>query len=683
MGEVWKAWDTKLGRWVALKFPRCETPSVLARLKDEAAALGHLAHPNLAAVYGFGEANGRHFIAMQYVEGATLARYPRKDRRKLIAFVRYAALGVACAHEHGIVHRDLKPSNLMVDRRRERVYVLDFGISRPVSGDGHATAVVGTPAYMSPEQARGTSVDGRSDVYSLAATLYELMADRPPFDGPHPAEILRQVLSEHPRPLRHVDADLNAILMKGLEKDPSRRYASVAEFADDLHRYLRGKPVLAHPPGWLGRLRRRWTARGASALSTLGLGAAIVALWLLSGSWLRERALRGDRTPDKQRVSEAARPREEERTPLFALWSRVVLAKRGWYQAHRDPAQTRATIDAAVGELTRHVSERPDQPHVYYVRARAWLYLDELGKAQSDLKRAIEIEPDFSPAWTLLGRVNLEQYRETLRGDGFHPSKGETDLLRQASVAFENARRSEAESGAARRWGLERMEEEEIAETITRAMAIAYVEQDVPRARETLAEAHAQSPSEDYLNLLGHLAEDPPAAVVWQTRALDLRPHYPTALLDRGLARLRSKDAAGAVADFTAALKIHPGLAAAYALRAHAREELFEYAGTIEDATEAIRRGTAPVGALTCRSWARWKLGDRRGAVADLSEAIEHRPDDAHLYFYRGSSRLALQDLDGAAQDAALALKLAPGLNEARRLQEKVERQRQAPKGSE
>src|SRR5436190_6864125 len=109
MGEVWKAWDRKLRRWVALKFPKCESAGDLKQLQSEAASAGILSHPNVATIYGAAQANGHHFIAMQYIDGVTLADYPRDDRRKLIAFVRYAAMGVACAHVHGIIHRDLKP----------------------------------------------------------------------------------------------------------------------------------------------------------------------------------------------------------------------------------------------------------------------------------------------------------------------------------------------------------------------------------------------------------------------------------------------------------------------------------------------------------------------------------------------------------------------------------------------
>jgi len=148
MGEVWKAWDRKLRRWVALKFPKCEGAADLEQLRLEAAHAGILSHPNVATIYGAGQANGHHFIAMQYIEGVTLAEYPRRDRRKLIAFVRYAAMGVACAHSHGIIHRDLKPENIMVSRDREQIYVTDFGIARRASSGTRATEVIGTPPYM-------------------------------------------------------------------------------------------------------------------------------------------------------------------------------------------------------------------------------------------------------------------------------------------------------------------------------------------------------------------------------------------------------------------------------------------------------------------------------------------------------------------------------------------------------
>jgi serine/threonine-protein kinase len=355
MGEIWKAWDRKLRRWVALKFPKCESAADLDQLKEEAASAGILSHPNVATIYGAGQANGHHFIAMQYIDGVTLAEYPRDDRRKLIAFVRYAAMGVACAHSHGIIHRDLKPENIMVSRDREQIYVTDFGIARRASSGSKATEVIGTPPYMSPEQARGERVDCRSDVYSLAATLYELLADRPPFIGASPADTLRRVLAEDPEPLRHLDADLNAILQKGLEKAPAERYPTVHEFAEDLRRYLQDEAVQARRPTLVVRARKMLKRHRTAALAGLAATLVVTALFLAG-----------------RREEERERARDERRHE--ALEAEAALA---------------------VADYTRALEARPDDASI---RLRRGTLLLALGLAQKRPAPALllEAQADFS-----------------------------------------------------------------------------------------------------------------------------------------------------------------------------------------------------------------------------------------------------------------------------------------------
>ena len=177
MGEVWKAWDTGLHRWVALKFLKGGDDEEVLRFAREAQIAGKLSHPNIAAIYDVGSEQGRHYIAMQFVDGVTLKRFPADDRDALVRVVRDAALALQFAHEQGVVHRDVKPENLMVTSRAKpsthpHVYVMDFGLARAVRGDSSLTvsgAIVGTPAYMPPEQAAGELrlVGPGSDVYSL------------------------------------------------------------------------------------------------------------------------------------------------------------------------------------------------------------------------------------------------------------------------------------------------------------------------------------------------------------------------------------------------------------------------------------------------------------------------------------------------------------------------------------
>ena len=279
MGVVHEAFDETLGRRVALKVLAVPLADEAARARflREARAAARLDHPGIAAIHDAGE----EWIAMQFVDGVPLSRYPRDDVRRLVAFVRDAALAVQRAHELGVIHRDLKPANLMIEN--DRVVVTDFGLAKDAAARGELSLsghVLGTPAYMSPEQARGRvrEVDPRTDVWGLGATLYDLLAGRPPFVKDDVPGLLRAVVEDDPRPIRAsapaIPRDLECVALKCLEKERERRYASARELADDLGRWLAGEPVRAQPPSLgyrIGKLARRKSGilvvAGASALA--------------------------------------------------------------------------------------------------------------------------------------------------------------------------------------------------------------------------------------------------------------------------------------------------------------------------------------------------------------------------------------------------------------------------------
>ncbi len=271
-GSVWKAWQTDLNRFVALKFLRSDDRDDVQRFVREARTAAGLNHPNIVSIYEVGEDDGSHFIAMEFIDGITLAR-ARLAPRDAAARVREAALAIEFAHTKGIIHRDLKPQNLMLDTAG-RVCVMDFGLARSVKGGATLTTsgmVVGTPAYMPPEQALGQACDSRSDVYSLGATLYEMLTGMPPFKSDSVLDVFRQIAEREPAPPRHLvpalDRDLETIVLKAMEKQPERRYPGAGAFAEDLRRYLSGEPIVARPVGTVARavkFARRRPARAAA-----------------------------------------------------------------------------------------------------------------------------------------------------------------------------------------------------------------------------------------------------------------------------------------------------------------------------------------------------------------------------------------------------------------------------------
>lgn len=294
-GVVYLATDTRLGRAVALKVLDAASPARLARFRREAEIASRLDHRGICSVLDVGEAAGRAYIAMRYVEGATLSRAEREDPRTPLGARRAAAIVEDCAralhlaHESGIVHRDMKPGNVILGADGRPV-ILDFGLA---GEDGSETGLtqtgrpVGTPAYMSPEQiesgARG--VDRRTDVWSLGAILYELLASRRAFEAPTREALYRAILTQEPRDPRAenpaVSRDLAVVVRTALEKDRDRRYRTALDLAEDLRRVRERLPILARPAGaplraWRWAQRHALTAAaGAIAFAALGTGLAV------------------------------------------------------------------------------------------------------------------------------------------------------------------------------------------------------------------------------------------------------------------------------------------------------------------------------------------------------------------------------------------------------------------------
>jgi WD40 repeat protein len=264
MGVVYKARQLSLNRVVALKMILAgsfASPAEVQRFQREAAAVAGLDHPSIVPVYEVGELEGRHFFTMKLVEGGSLvaATVARHDQRRAARIVAAVARAVHYAHQHGILHRDLKPANILLATdgadAAPTPMVTDFGLAKLVEAERTMTqtgAVIGSPPYMAPEQARcDKTLTTAVDVYGLGAVLYELLTGRPPFRGDSVLETLRQVQEREPERPRVVQprlsADLETICLKCLEKDARRRYGSAEALADDLDRFLAGEPIRARP----------------------------------------------------------------------------------------------------------------------------------------------------------------------------------------------------------------------------------------------------------------------------------------------------------------------------------------------------------------------------------------------------------------------------------------------------
>jgi serine/threonine-protein kinase len=304
MGVVYKARQLKLSRPVALKMiigGKFASASDLARFLHEAEAVASLRHPHIVQVHDVGDLDGLPYFTMEYVEGGSLgqklAGTPQSalDAAELVARL---ARAVQAAHDAGIVHRDLKPGNVLL-AADGTPKITDFGLARHF-GQGETLTLsgarVGTPSYMSPEQAAGRSgsVGPAADIYSLGAILYELLTGRPPFRAESAAATVLQVIHQEPAPPSRLNGkvprDLETVCLKCLQKDPRRRYGSAAALADDLHRFLEGRPIQARPLGWAGRLVR-WARREPAAAALVATALALVGLAVGGGFWVqRQRA---------------------------------------------------------------------------------------------------------------------------------------------------------------------------------------------------------------------------------------------------------------------------------------------------------------------------------------------------------------------------------------------------------
>jgi WD40 repeat protein/tetratricopeptide (TPR) repeat protein/tRNA A-37 threonylcarbamoyl transferase component Bud32 len=304
MGVIYKARHHKLDRVVAVKMILAGPdagPDQLARFRTEAQAVARLQHPNIVQIFEVGEQNGRPFLALEYVDGGSLARelngVPQPPARAA-GVLEILARAIHTAHERGVVHRDLKPANVLLTRDGQPK-VTDFGLAKKLDDAGQTQTgdVMGTPSYMAPEQAAGRSkqVGPPADVYALGAILYECLTGRPPFKAPTPLDTLLQVVNDEPVPparlQSQVPRDLETICLHALAKEPQRRYASAGEMAADLRRFLEGQPVRARP---VGRVERgwRWCRRNPAVASLTAALALIVAIafGLVAWKWLEAEA---------------------------------------------------------------------------------------------------------------------------------------------------------------------------------------------------------------------------------------------------------------------------------------------------------------------------------------------------------------------------------------------------------
>lgn len=460
MGVVYEAWENSLDRRVALKVL---PPGISAdarsstRFLREAQIAAKLSHPQIVSVHATGIKEGTPWYAMEYVDGETLAQVLARIREyepgsetpfgardevpyhaNLAKAFAEVADGLQHAHSKGVIHRDIKPSNLILDAgdgrggeaKGGRLRILDFGLAR-LEGQESLTAsgdFVGTPLYMSPEQARRRKieVDHRTDVYSLGATMYEALTSSPPFRGKDNQDTLSQIIERDPTEPRkrnpRVPKDLETIVLKCLRKDPGDRYGTAEALGQDLRRFVRGDPIEARPLSGAERWARRWARhrRGVLRWAVVALLAVTCAALGLK-LWLDAREKRQE---EYERAVVTEKLRLLRGRMLEAGGEKADRSAVENLQSFRLPADlevaaaARRSVETAVRELSFLARAIPRRFEAHYYLAVGFRLLGKLDEARASSRRALELAPWFLPARILedeiSGRLDLPSTRKWL-----------------------------------------------------------------------------------------------------------------------------------------------------------------------------------------------------------------------------------------------------------------------------
>ncbi len=714
MGRVYKAWDHQLQRHVAIKM-LLETGELdeedVARFVREARAAAKLRHPSIVAVHEAGTLDGLPYLAMAFVDGesfeALLQREPMPPRR-IAEVVRDVCLGLEHAHAHGIVHRDLKPSNVLVDAADGLGMLTDFGLARDIDASrrGHLTStgdVIGTPQYMSPEQALGR-LDRQgptTDVWGIGAILYRALGGRPPFDDPGGAvATIQQILLRDPELLRAIDPsihpDLETIALRCLEKDRRRRYPSAAEAGAELDRWLRGEAIHARPPTRLERLsrtvRRNPLAVGAGVVVAIAIviGVAFVAERTARHAAVATRDVERERRVDAERAAAAAAEARDAETTAAADATRRVIADALAGRLVERPDG----YEDALFELVRH-------PHAVTVE----LLGAELDAISADLRTTV-----------------IETYRPAAQADAAEESAGEgaIDGLEAALDRFDRLapdasldRRDVATlaEAAARLQGrlargrssFDRIERviamrQEMRIGPNRALLarlcchalgrLGLAEGRSSLARYLTAERHEHRAAVAAIALCRIGGDDAERAILAARErfgegsfVVEVSPHLHRTRIgerlrdgtaeshvERGDLRRARSDWDGAIEDYDRALELAPSLAIALACRGRAllsRNEPGDFDRALIDLDGAIAIDPTLVMAITNRGTLHRRRGELDRAQVDLDRAIELAPTNAVAWNERGVVHQNRGDIARAIADADRAIELQPSLPEA------------------
>ncbi|MFH1226917.1 MAG: tetratricopeptide repeat protein [Planctomycetota bacterium] len=645
MGEVYLALDQTLGRRIALKVITSSDQESVERFIREAQAVAKLKHPHIVQVHEVGQIIKTHYFTMDYIEGKSLESLI-KDKtnplapKRIAGIIRQISDALHYAHSQGIIHRDIKPSNILVDNK-EDAYLTDFGIAKQLTGlDKTLTltgTTVGTPEYMSPEQAMGKkgAIDHRSDIFSLGATLYHATTGRYPFAGEEIYDIINKLLNTDPAAPRTINQaipkDLETICLKCLEKEQDKRYQTAGALADDLKRYMDDEPITARRTPHITKLWTRAKKNKAISLSVTGailvLSAVIIGLMISSA-----------------RASDKARQFRKEALAYAGegKYDQSLIACEKLRELTKSDGQINALYDQCLAQLAKQKEATRAKDEKDRKRAEAKAVLDRASAAHTTEDKiraaqdALKIDSTYGDAYQAIGYAYLEKLKTA--GDDHSLTQSEyRELIEKAYEYFSKAIKA------------------------TPTLAYSYYE----RARIT--EYSYKKPEAAIPDYEKTLEYDPNSYIGWYakgciedgqkkydeaiasyTKVIELYPEYDWAYVNRGFSYNEKNELDKAIADYTWAIRLNPKLTEAYYNRGNSYIKKGELDRAIEDLTQVIRINPTDAEAYANRGSAYYNKTERHEltdaawgelfdkAIADFNDAISLNHDYAEAYFRRG-----------------------------------------------
>ncbi len=689
-GSVYRGVDRQLERIVAIKKVPEEGAS---RFLREAQATARLEHPHIVSIFDMGEEDGDCYLILQFIEGSDFALWLESNKPsplEIAGILRQVAEGIEHAHRNSILHRDVKPENVLIDSKG-CARVTDFGLARETDSDSRVTvsgAILGTPSYMAPEQARGDlpQVQVCSDIYSIGATLFYALTGKPPFAAKSLEELIRKVIShDPPRPIAinaDVPRDLETICLKAMEKEPRRRYPTALELAEDLQRFERGEPILARPPSVIYQVQR-WVWKRRAVL----IAVASALLLAVAGGGGFTLYSRGRSFHDAKEASRLSYEQKE--------WSQAIAQGERALAVRPD-----AEISTMVRESRRKLAQKEAHERLsrdlrpFFEKlavARSFLYDEriqfskKLGPIQKEVSRweGIMKEPlhaGFEEGWRALGlgwallgnhqKAEEAFYRASSGDSEVNYHLGRINLYAAIAEGWKLPAGDTAKTARLMKKALVHLNQINEGWGAAREMELAIV-----RAHQALLDGNREKAVRLCKSGLARYGEDQGTEEFWiilawtrqggeridaYTKAHKRKPHDPWVLYLRGSERAKNGDLSGAVVDLNAVVRLRPDFPDAYYYRGTCRAMLGDFDGALAD-YEKVPQLDPPLDQIySNRAEVRYQAGDLAGAIEDFNRVVRLRPEDPNAFYDRALTWIKAEKYQKALDDLETALKLAP-----------------------